>query len=419
MTVMTALRSHRHETYGVLTVTAFLAIVALVIAAYLHAFTPYVRVTVQAERAGLLLQKDSDVTMHSVTIGKVGTIAPDGPQGALIQLLIQPEQTQFIPANAEAQLIAPTVFGPKYVDLVQPRNPTQRRLSTGDVITQPQVEVEANTVFDQLIGLLQTIDPAKLDSALGALSTSLQGRGDRLGQFLSDLNRYLTQLNTGLPELRADLATAPGVLNNFADVSPDLVRIVGNLTVTSNTIVQEKPTLDAFIAHLSTFSGTAQSFLEENERPLTQALSVLRPTTALLARYSPMFPCLFHSANVLRTYTEQSFGGTEPGLRTLTTFLPGQSPYLYPQNLPKLGIDAPGCYGGAPGPGQFPRHQYFDDGSPRLDTKDNPPTIGNRPLAQILFGQLAPSIPAPVAAAAAPLTAAVPGLGAPASGGGR
>jgi phospholipid/cholesterol/gamma-HCH transport system substrate-binding protein len=405
-----AMRRHRHEAYGALSVLALLLIIGLVIAAYLQAFTPFITVTLKTDRAGLLLERDSDVTMRSIRIGKVGGVEPDGPGGAAIEVWIDPEQVDFIPANVQGQLIAPTLFGPKTVDLIQPPTPTERRISTGDVILRPQVQVEANVAFDNLIVLLQTIEPAKLNSALGALSTSLQGRGEQLGDYLADLNQYLERLNASLPALRADLATAPGVIDTYADVSPDLLRIVGNLTTTSNTIVEEKPALDAFILSFTRFSDTAQSFLEQNERGLVETLDVLRPTTALLQRYSPMFPCLFNSANTLRKYTEPAFGGTKPGLHTLTSFLPGQEPYKYPENLPRLGVDAPGCYGGAPEPGNVPRHTFFPDGSPRLDTRDNPPTIGDEDsLAAILFGELGPTIP-PILQPAAGALPALPGL---------
>lgn len=401
------LRRHRHEAYGVLTVLALVIIVALVIAAYMQVFTPLVTVTLKSERSGLLLQRDSDVTMRSVTIGKVGAVEPDGPSGAAVQVLIDAEQVDFVPANVQGQITAPTLFGPKIVDLVPPPAPTARRISTGDVISAPQVQVEANVVFDNLIVLLQTIEPAKLNSALGALSTSLQGRGDQLGDYAADLNQYLQRLNASLPTLRSDLAMAPGVIDTFADVSPELLRIVGNLTTTSNTIVEEQPALDAFILSFTRFSGRAQSFLEQNDRGLVETLDVLRPTTALLQRYSPMFPCLFNTFNVARQYTERAFGGTVPGLHTLTTFLPGQEPYRYPENLPRLGIDSPGCYGGAPEPGFVPRHTFFPDGSPRLDTRDNPPTIGDTPLTVLLFGDSAGSIPP--AASTGPVRSARPG----------
>jgi phospholipid/cholesterol/gamma-HCH transport system substrate-binding protein len=420
MTATSALRRHRHELYGALTLVALAAIIALVIAAYLQAFTPFVVATVHTDRSGLLLARDSDVTMRDVRVGKVGRIEPDGPHGASVQIDIDPDQTEFIPANSSADIVAPTLFGPKYVQLNTPAHPTQRRIATGDVITPTQVQVEANTAFENLMGLLQSIHPAELDSALGALSTSLQGRGQELGDYLGDLDRYLGQINGATPALRADLASAPGVIDTYADASPDLVRILGNLTVTSNTVVHEKPTLDALIVSFTRFSGTAQSLLEDNEKGLTSALAVLRPTTALLQRYSPMFPCLFHSANVLRTYTEPAFGGTLPGLHTETSFVPAAEPYTYPTNLPRLGVDAPGCYGGAPPPGVVPAHTSFPDGSPRLDSRKHPPTVGDTPLALYLFGQdLGSTIPlpgmTPAAHALAPVLPAVPGV----TGGGR
>ena len=50
--------------------------------------------------------------------------------------------------------------------------------------------VEINTVFQQLTSVLDTIDPAKLNETLGAISTAFNGRGEKFGQTLTDFNAF-------------------------------------------------------------------------------------------------------------------------------------------------------------------------------------------------------------------------------------
>jgi phospholipid/cholesterol/gamma-HCH transport system substrate-binding protein len=257
------------------------------------------------------------------------------------------------------------------------------------VVQPAAVQLEANLVFENLIGLLEGVEPVKINLALGALSTALQGRGDDAGAYLTDLNAYLREFNTRLPALRADLDAAPEVINAYADAAPDFVRIIDNFTTTGNTLTEQQVELAEFLARLTQFGHRTAGFLEDNRNPLVTALDVLRPTTASLERYSSIFPCFFERVNHQRKVQEPSFGGVVPGLRTLTSFQPGIGAYEYPANLPKLGVDEPSCFGGLVEGATVPRHVTFDDGSPDLQTRDRPVTVRPPSLATMLFGSAA------------------------------
>ena len=90
---------------------------------------------------------------------------------------IDADQAHFIPANVGAQIRATTAFGAKYVDLIYPDDPSTQRLSAGAVLLSRNVTTEVNTVFENLVGLLDQIDPAKLNAVLGALSEGFRGQG--------------------------------------------------------------------------------------------------------------------------------------------------------------------------------------------------------------------------------------------------
>ena len=386
---MSPVRGHyRTEALGALGVLALVAIVVLSLALYLQVFTPFVTATVKAERAGLLMATGSDVALRDVTVGKVSDVRPDGPAGALIDIKIDPSQAEHIPADVTAQLAAPTLFGPKFVDLVPPVHPSSRHLTSGALIERASVEVEANEVFGNLMSVLTKVQPSKVNEALGALAGTLRGRGGELGNYVTDVNRYLGQLNGNLPAIQATLHEAPPVIDTYANAAPNIMGIVKNFTVTSRTITENRASLDSFIISITQFGDTATPFLSDNRAAMHTALSTLRPTTAFLQRYSVMFPCLLGSLNRARETSEPAFGGLTPNLRSLTTFEPGIEAYKYPQNLATIPDVNASCLGGPTPVGTFPRHVPFNDGSPRLNTRDQPTYLPAPNLARTLFGNL-------------------------------
>ncbi len=165
---------------------------------------------------------------------------PDGR--AVLHLAMDPAQLQQIPANVEVDIASTTVFGAKYVQLIDPADPSPQPMVPGQVLDASRVTVEVNTVFEQLTAVLSTIDPAKLNQTLGAIASAVNGRGESIGQMLVDLDTYLATLEPGLPALSHDLATAPAVLNAYADAAPDLLTAAGNAgesvraSLMSNTI---------------------------------------------------------------------------------------------------------------------------------------------------------------------------------------
>ncbi|MGH3166211.1 MAG: MCE family protein, partial [Trebonia sp.] len=188
----------RRQLLGATSLVVFAAIVAMVVLAYNQVFSPGVPATVVSAEAGLLMQPGADVTLDGVTIGRVTSITPAGNQ-ARIGISIDPSQVGYIPRNVQAQILMPTVFGPKYLNLVLPAHPVLARMQAGQVIEPTATATEIDTVFATLVSVLDSVHPAKLSATLGAISTALQGRGHEIGNFIVQLNSYLKEFNPSLP----------------------------------------------------------------------------------------------------------------------------------------------------------------------------------------------------------------------------
>jgi phospholipid/cholesterol/gamma-HCH transport system substrate-binding protein len=59
-------------------------------------------------------------------------------------------------------------------------------------------------VFQNLVDVLEQIDPAKLNSTLSALADGVRGQGERIGQATTDANQVLLELNPRNETIRAD-----------------------------------------------------------------------------------------------------------------------------------------------------------------------------------------------------------------------
>ena len=149
---------------------------------------------------------------------------PDGT--AALHLAMDPSQLHLIPSNVNVDIASSTVFGAKFVNWCRRPILRRRELHAGQVIQGQHVMVEINTVFQQLVQVLDKIDPVKLNQTLGAIATAFNGRGEKIGNTLTDFNAFLAKIEPSLPNLSHDIEAAVPTLNAYADAAPDLVSTV-------------------------------------------------------------------------------------------------------------------------------------------------------------------------------------------------
>jgi len=327
---------------GLATVAVIAAIVAVSVGLFAGSFTESTPVTVLSPRAGLVMNTDAKVKMHGVQVGKVASIEsrPDGQ--AVLHLAMYPSEMHLIPANVLVDITAPTVFGAKFIDLVAPAEPSAHTLHAGQVLDSQHVTVEVNTVFKQLTSVLGTLDPAKLNETLGAISQALSGRGEKIGQAFSDLDSVLAKFDPSLGALSHDIAVSAPVFNAYADASPDLVKTVQNTVKISKTIVDEQHNLDAFLVSAIGLADVGQDVLGPNRKGLTDVFHLLAPTTDLLNEYAPALTCALGGEAVLGKTPPLS----EPSIAIAAGLTWGAERYRYPTNLPKVAATGgPRCMG--------------------------------------------------------------------------
>ena len=371
---------------GAASILVVAAIVAVSANLFRDGFAESVPLTVISPRAGLVMNPDAKVQIHGVQVGKVASIEEIGDGTAVLHLAIEPSRLQIIPSDVTVDIASTTVFGAKVVRLVPPDDPSPDSVHAGQILDANHVMIEANTLFEQLVSVLSTIQPEKLNETLGAIATAMRGRGEMIGQSLSDLNAALAQINPHLGALNRDLAAAPPVFGAFADAAPDLMSIADSATSISGSVVDTEQDLDALLVSAIGLSDIGTPVLAENGRPLADVLSLLTPTTTLLRDYHPALTCGLGSITLMSNNPPLNV----PGVEVLAGFFWGQDRYRYPADLPKVAATGgPQCTDLPKIPyGKAPPFVVTDTGANPWKYGNLGPIVNSDLLKQILFGPI-------------------------------
>lgn len=311
-----------------------------------------VPVTLTSDRTGLVMETNAKVKLRGVQVGRVAAIA-GGKEPVVLKLEIDENQIKYIPANVEAQIRATTVFGAKFVDLVYPDDPSPQRLAAGQVLKSRNVSTEVNTVFQNVVSVLNQIDTAKLNSTLSALAEGVRGQGEKIGQATTDANQVLLELNPRSETIGEDWQALKGFNDAYSGAAQDILTVLNAASTTSATITSHTKQLDALLLATIGLSNSGISLLAPNQANLIKAINVLEPTTNLLYKYNPEYTCLLLGAKtLLDTGGYEAPGGNGRTLVLDTSLSLGDDPYHYPTNLPVIG--AKGGPGGKPGCGSLP-----------------------------------------------------------------
>ena len=338
----------RRRLQGVAFLVVLAMLLGLSVAIYNKAFTEVATVMLETDTAGNQLQEASDVKVRGVIVGEVRDVAADAG-GATIELAIRPEHLERIPADVTARLLPKTLFGERFVSLEIPEEPSQERLSDGDVIGQDRSEnaIELERVIDDTLPLLQAVAPDDLSYTLGAVSDALRGRGDVLGENLAAQGRYFREINTVMPELQANISGLADFADTYESAADDLLAVLDNLAVVNTTMVDQSEQLRRTFTVGDSSARVMAGFFEANERNMISLAETSRPVLGLFAEYSPVYPCLLNGLTRYTPIVNETFAGYDaPALNlNLTVVMPPRNPYVpgdQPEYLDQRGPDCAG-----------------------------------------------------------------------------
>ncbi|WP_244931815.1 MCE family protein [Nocardioides sp. W7] len=385
---------------GLVAIALVLGLLTVAYLAYNRALVPHRDVTLRTDVVGNSLKVGSDVKFQGVPVGQVAEISATD-EGADLNLALDPEILPMLPDNVVARLLPKTMFGERYVALVQPTSASGTELQEGDVIREDDSAeaAELQQVLDELLPVLRAIQPEKLSAMLSEFAGMLDGQGKNLGDAMVEWSHYVKKLNPKVPQIAEDFALLADVADEWNVAAPDLVDALSTMTTTSKTLVDKQTELRDVYAGVIGSSDTARGWISDNHDTIVVLTDESRAALRASAPYASQFPCLFEAVARFKPRMDEALGaGTdEPGMHAVLKVMPARSKYLAGKDDISFtkGTPAPRCpyvtgkVGTSPakrsasgdGLPQWPEDTRTADVADESESGDDPVAIGPPPRA--------------------------------------
>ncbi len=300
-------------------------------------------VTVLTSNAGQNLPKNADVKLRGMIVGSVKEIEPSkSGTGVEITVGLKPDLIDRVPEDVTARIVPKTLFGEKYIALIAPKNPSSEHLRAGDTIQRAVVPIEVEDLLNDLYPLLKAVDPEELSYTLSAVSSALEGRGEKLGRTLVQANDYLEAINPEVPQLVDDVIKLGDVSDQYADEMPRIARTLNNTVFTGNTIVAKRAQLASFFDEGTRLADTLTTFTRTNGDNLVKLAANGSEVLDVSAQYSSVFPCFLGAMAKIMPRLDSVFRNqtVHINLRTLAEQPSGYSAKERASVPPQAEIDA-------------------------------------------------------------------------------
>ncbi|TMK81713.1 MAG: MCE family protein [Actinobacteria bacterium] len=226
------------------------------------------QVKVTFARTGQLLRVSGDVKLRGVQIGQIAKIQHEPNATAIVTLAIDPGMQ--IPEDVTAMVGAKTLFGEKFVALVDPAHPNGRLLRNGDQIPENRTTppFELDQVIAALVPILDSAKPGDLGGALHALAVGLagqeQGARDAMDKGVTAL-AVLAAHKGDLDRVLAGMDASTGALSK---ASPDLVASLNSLDKLSKQLVTDSTDVQAFLRDAPTVLNKLADLVDNHYQDL-------------------------------------------------------------------------------------------------------------------------------------------------------
>jgi virulence factor Mce-like protein len=240
------------------------------------------KVTARLPAAGPALGPGSEVEYRGVLVGSLGKLQRE-PTQAVLTMDIDPGQLAHIPSNVTVRLVPRSVFGDLYIDLVPPAT-SSGHLHAGDVLSADTSTpaVELNEALDSGYQLLTAVAPAKLSATFDAIATALDGRGQEIGNLVTQLATYTAEIAPHTSQFIHDITAGGTLSQQIAANSNDLFRILDDSVALTSTIHHVQPSLVRLLNTGPLVASQTNNLLAANRKRLNTLVHQLAPVIRIL-----------------------------------------------------------------------------------------------------------------------------------------
>jgi phospholipid/cholesterol/gamma-HCH transport system substrate-binding protein len=210
-----------------------------IVAAFTGHFSTYDVVYADVPASGTGISPGSVVIFRDITVGSVGRLGQELPNGLLrVELHMTPDDLASIPSSVRADVEIATVFGTQGINLVPRAGAPPGHLRDGDTITSVGLSKTTTLQGDatDLDNLLKALHPAALDETLTAIATALKNQGPQLGTTIEQVATYLDEMLPEVPNIVNDVGQIGPVANAFSQATPPILSTIANGSVLATTI---------------------------------------------------------------------------------------------------------------------------------------------------------------------------------------
>ena len=222
-----------------------------IIAAFTGHFSTYDVVYADVPASGTGISPGSVVIFRDITVGSVGSIGRELPDGMLrVELHMTPGDLASIPAGVRADVEIATVFGTQGINLVPQAGAPAGHLQVGETLTSVGLSKTTTLQGDatDLDNLLKALHPAALDETLTAIATALKNQGPQLGTTIEQVAAYLDEMLPEIPNIVNDVGQIGPVANALSQATPPILSTIANGSVLATTITNESTQLRQLLA---------------------------------------------------------------------------------------------------------------------------------------------------------------------------
>jgi phospholipid/cholesterol/gamma-HCH transport system substrate-binding protein len=227
------------------------------------------------------LEPGDEVKIAGTPVGRVDELrVVDGR--ARVRLTVNASVT--VPADSEAAIRWRDAMGRRVVYLIPGTSPTPMR--PGAHITRTRSVVDAGALVDQLAPLTRSVDPARVNQVLVALSQALDGNADELDRLIANVAELSSTIAARRAALRRMLADYATVTEIIARRDRQIAAAVDDLVELSGAFADNRRLIDQALVELAAMARTSDKVLAGNSRELASVVSRLSAFTAGVRRNS-------------------------------------------------------------------------------------------------------------------------------------
>jgi phospholipid/cholesterol/gamma-HCH transport system substrate-binding protein len=248
------------------------------------------------------LTTNAAVKIADVDVGRISGIELNDAQQALVEMELDPDVE--LPSVVSARLRKTNVLGERFIELVPDRE-SGGRFESGSMVAETTIVPELEEMIFSGTDVLIAVSADTMAAAIEAGATGLDGRGDTLGQVLTDLGEIVSTYDRNSDDL---VRLISGFEEFLAEVGPqaDLHgRAVGELAAFTRTLSEEDERLIDTLTEIRALANSGTDIMQTHRRRIDDFFTRFTAVTdEIVARgddLDRLFPMMYgHNYHVIR-----------------------------------------------------------------------------------------------------------------------